>query len=400
MRTLLPTLIFALALGISCGESEEPIANDDSGTIGLWGDASAVEDVAEEDRHVSPPELPVSPPPLCLDELSPSPAQAFFSKNCADPGLCPCSPADLGEVIGHTIEPAETSVDLCVMELQDFSVSGALVEAFGNGAKVRAIVDDDYADPTGYAIADLLEAGIPVVNDADGRIMHSKFVVVDGSTVIVTSANFSSFDSLSNANNLVVLRSPALASIFTTRFNQFWQEGAFHYVANPGPLGVSFDGIAAEVLFGPHWAIVDRLVEAIKEAQVAIHFSIFSFTLQEVKDALLSRCGEIEILGVYDGGQATGNDSVAASGWCAGADVRKAAVQPSPGLAPDYGFRKLHHKLLIVDPGTAGGMIVTGSSNWSYSAATKNDEVMLTLRAAAVVDAFESEFQARHAEAK
>lgn len=286
------------------------------------------------------------------------------------------------------------------MELQDFSVTGALVQAAAGGVTVRTIVDDDYSDPSGYAIADLLEAGLPVHDDADGRIMHSKFVVIDGETVIVSSANFSSFDSLSNANNLVVLRSAALAGIFTTRFEQFWDGKGFHSVPNPGPLGVSFSGVNAEVFFGPDWTLVQRLVEAIEEAQEAVHFAIFAFTLQEVKDALLSRCGEVEILGVYDGGQAAGDDSVAAKGWCAAAQVRAAKVQPSPGVAPNYGFRKLHHKLLIVDPGTSDGLVITGSANWSFSAATKNDEVMLTLRAPDVVAAFESEFQARFDESK
>jgi len=394
-------ILFTL-LAVACAEEQRLVAPDDSGSIGLPQDIAPSQDATDDDTppsHLDLPEEPPPPPP-CLDELPLLPAQAFFSKNCSEPDLCPCSPADLGEVIGHTIESATITVDLCVMELQDFSVSGALVSASKAGAAVRVIVDDDYSDPTGYAIADLLEAGLPVLDDGDNRIMHSKFVVVDNETVIVSSANFSSFDSLSNANNLVVLRSASLADILTTRFGQFWEDKAFHEVQDAGPLGASFGGINAEILFGPDWAPVERLVKAIEEAEEAIHFSIFAFTLEEVKEALLSRCGEVEILGVYDGSQAANNDSVADSGWCASAHVREAAVQPSPGVAPDYGFRKLHHKLLIVDPGTSKGMVLTGSTNWSYSAATKNDEVMITLRAPAIVAAFESEFQARYGEAE
>jgi phosphatidylserine/phosphatidylglycerophosphate/cardiolipin synthase-like enzyme len=398
----LPLLLLAL-LASSCGTDDGLMAPDDSGSIGLRQDTTAALDATTQDLFPRPLDIfteLLQPPPACLEELPQKPAQAFFSKNCAEPALCPCSPADLGEVIGKTIESATAGVDLCVMELQDFSVSGALVKAAGIGAKVRTILDDDYADPTEYAVADLLEAGIPVLNDSDGRIMHSKFVVIDGEIVIVSSANFSSFDSLSNANNLVVLRSAALAEIFTTRFDQLWHEKSFHEVKSPGPFGASFSGVQAEVLFGPHWAPVERLVKAIEEAEEAIHFSIFAFTLDEVKEALLARCGEIELLGVYDGGQASNNDSVAGKGWCASAHVKEAKVQPSPGVTADYGFRKLHHKLLIVDPGTSNGLVLTGSTNWSYSAATKNDEVMITLRAPDVVAAFESEFQARFEEAQ
>mgnify|MGYP006863483069 FL=1 len=148
MRTYLQflPLLLLLAYATSCAGEDGLIGEDDSGSIGLWGELTAVQDVTEEDRFVPVPDLPGPPPPLCLDELAPRPAQAFFSKDCADPELCPCSPADLGEVIGHTVRPATTAVDLCVMELQDFSVSGALVQASANGATFRAIVDDDYAD--------------------------------------------------------------------------------------------------------------------------------------------------------------------------------------------------------------------------------------------------------------
>ena len=123
-----------------------------------------------------------------------------------------------------------------------------------------------------------------------------------------------------------------------------------------------------------------------------MHFSIYAFTLDEVKDALLSRCGEIEIVGVYDSDQANQQDSVAVTGWCPQAEVRSAKV------TGDFGFKKLHHKVLIVDPG-ASGLVVTGSANWSYSAAAKNDEVMVVLHSPAVVAAFESEFAERFAEA-
>jgi phosphatidylserine/phosphatidylglycerophosphate/cardiolipin synthase-like enzyme len=396
--------LFTVLIVASCANQMATPPLDDSGSIGLWQDAQATSDLPSSGPDAvaldGRPEEAVVPPKPCLETLADSPVHTFFSKDCAAADLCPCSPADLGETIGHFIAPATQSVDLCVMELQDFSVTGAMVAAHKSGATVRTIVDDDYAAPEGYAIADLLEAGIPVLDDDNNAIMHSKFVVIDGATVIVTSANFSAFDSLSNANNLLVFRSPALASIFTTRFNQFWEQDAFHHVDQPGPFGASFSDIQVEVTFGPHWAVVEALLEAIESAEEAIHFAIFAFTLEEVKQAILKRCSEVEIRGLYDAGQAAGDDSMAPSGWCSSASVYAADVQPSPGVTPDYGFRKLHHKYLIIDPGTSHGQVITGSTNWSYSAATKNDEVLISVRHGATVDAFESEFSARFAEAK
>ncbi len=405
-RNLLLCLLVPGLLSAACAGGGDPLLPpDDAGRISGWH-TDAVEDSTVSPAHdaatpdtATPPKEVKPPPKPCIEELSPGAVQAFFSKGCQDEELCPCSPADLGDLVGHFVDGGEDKVDCCVMELQDFSVSDSLADAHKRGAKVRVILDDDYSDPSEYAVEDLIEAGITPKDDDDSRLMHSKFVVIDGSTVLVSSANFSTFDALSNANNLLVFQSPTLAGIFTNRFDQMWA-GTFHKSANAGPYAASVADAQVEVFFGPDWSLVDALLEAIEEADEAIHFSIFAFTLDEVKEALLSRCGEVELLGVYDGSQANQDGSVVKWGWCSGATVVEAEVPVSPGVSSDYGFRKLHHKVLIIDPGTPAGKVIAGSTNWSYSAATKNDEVLITVRHPATVDAFESEFQARFNEAK
>lgn len=79
-------------------------------------------------------------------------------------------------------------------------------------------------------------AQIPWIDDqADGSagssLMHHKFVIVDNRIVIITSANFTLSDTsgdftnpntLGNANNLLQIDSPELASLFTEEFNVMW----------------------------------------------------------------------------------------------------------------------------------------------------------------------------------
>jgi phosphatidylserine/phosphatidylglycerophosphate/cardiolipin synthase-like enzyme len=59
-------------------------------------------------------------------------------------------------------------------------------------------------------------------------------VIIDGRTLIVTSANFTTSDihgdfsnpnSLGNANNLLKIDSPKLAALFTQEFNLMWGDG-------------------------------------------------------------------------------------------------------------------------------------------------------------------------------
>jgi phosphatidylserine/phosphatidylglycerophosphate/cardiolipin synthase-like enzyme len=64
--------------------------------------------------------------------------------------------------------------------------------------------------------------------------MHHKFIVIDGKTVIVTSANFTTSDihgdfksaaCRGNPNNLLKLESPKLAKLFAQEFSIMWGDG-------------------------------------------------------------------------------------------------------------------------------------------------------------------------------
>ncbi len=359
------------------------------------GDGGPDLDSPEPDTTVAPKDIG-PPPPTCFEQTEGPDILPFFSKSCQDKALCPCNPTDIGMRVAHEIDKAEKTLDICVMELQDFTVSDAVIAAHKRGVKVRIIVDDGYADPAQEkAIQYIQQAGITIQNDQDdSALMHSKFTLVDDDLLVVSSANYSTFDSESNANNLLVLRSPALVEAFRTRFDSMWNGKAFHKKGDGTVHKDTVDGAQVEVIFGPDWAMIDRLEKAIAGAGHTIHFSIFAFTLEEVKDAMLDRCGEVEIRGVYDTEQGNDSSSVAPKGWCSGATVLPSNVQA------DWGYRKLHHKVLIIDPGTSNAWVIAGSANWSYSAATKNDEIMIATNHPDIVAAFETEFQARFQEAQ
>jgi len=354
------------------------------------GDAWSVPSDQTAAPEIAPPE------PGCFQEHDGPDFLPFFSKSCPDKQLCPCNPTDLGELLAYYMGKATQTLDVCVMELQDFTVSDAVIAARKRGVAVRLILDDGYSDPAKEkAVKYLDDAGVEYRDDLTPQaLMHAKFTLIDDDLVLVSSANYSTFDALSNANNLLVLRSPALVKAFRSKFDTMWKKKIFHESGDGTVHTATVDGATVQVIFGPDWAIVERLEEAIAGAKHAIHFSIFAFTLEDVKDAILDRCGKVEILGVYDQEQANDSNSVAKSGWCAGAQVLPEQV------TSDFGYSKLHHKVLIVDPGTPDAWVIAGSANWSFAAATKNDEIMIATNHPEIVAAFESEFQARFNEAK
>ncbi len=406
-----PILVFSLAVIACAMPGCAPNSSDDAWDpvdIGSWQKSDAIqpetdvqsgEDVPPEtfETWVKPSEIPP-----CVQAVGDSAVGTFFTKGCTPSEACACANVDGGELISQLLGKAQNRVDVCVMELQDFSVSDALVSCKNRQVSSRVVVDDSYADPNEEpAMKVISQAGIPVVHDDDDdALMHSKFIIVDERWVLVSSANFSTYDAQSNANNTLVFDSPELADLFQRRFDTFFQNHQFHDTAQVNDGVVQVNGHDVEVYFGPYddneasWKSIQRLEQAIYEAQDAVHFSIFAFTLEEIKDALQERCGEIELVGLYDAEQADDWNSVKFHNWCPQATLLPANVQG------DWGFKKLHHKVLIADPGTQHGLVVTGSTNWSYSAAAKNDEVMVVVHDPDVVEQFEAEFQSRLQEAK
>ena len=184
---------------------------------------------------------------------------------------------DLENIIVESIKSAQSTVDVAVQELNLPKVAQALAERHQAGVKVRVILENNYSRPwsdrteaeldqrdrlryrefftlvdrnqdkqlsaaeinLGDALVILRNAGVPVIDDtADGSkgsgLMHHKFIVVDGVTLLTGSANltisgthgdFADPNSRGNANNLLKINSLRLASLFTQEFNVMWGDG-------------------------------------------------------------------------------------------------------------------------------------------------------------------------------
>ena len=67
-----------------------------------------------------------------------------------------------------------------------------------------------------YSSADFLaNQGVPTMIDANHAIAHNKVIVIDGELVITGSFNFTKAAQEKNAENLLIIRDPALAAQYT-----------------------------------------------------------------------------------------------------------------------------------------------------------------------------------------
>jgi len=238
--------------------------------------------------------------------------------------------------------------------------------------------------------------------------MHHKFMVIDAETVVTGSANLTPScihgdpeDSRTrgNVNHLLRLHSADLAEVFTAEFERLWGDGPggaadsrFGIAKGEGqPHQVMVQGTPVQVLFAPHrrndpnngllW-----LETLLAGSQNRVDLNLFVFSAQNLSDTLqqLQRQG-VALRVLADPGFA--NRSFSETLDLMGismADHRcrlEAGNKPwqqgiaqvgTPNLRPGD---KLHHKVAILDD----ARVITGSFNWSPSAAHQNDETLLVI---------------------
>lgn len=122
------------------------------------------------------------------------------------------------------IESATTKLDICVFTISDDYLSDALLHSFRKGVRVRVVTDNDKTLDMGSDIARLTRSGIPVKMDSTRNHMHHKFAVVDESTLITGSYNWTRSATEFNHENILVTKETGLVKSYLTEFEKLWKE--------------------------------------------------------------------------------------------------------------------------------------------------------------------------------
>ena len=125
------------------------------------------------------------------------------------------------EAVIQTIAGAKKSILVEAYSFTSTPIAKALIAAKRRAVRVGVILDKGEL-ANHYSAARLLgRSGVPVAIDSSFRIAHSKVMIVDGTTVITGSFNFTKCAEASNSENLLVIsNAPDLARKYTT----IWQE--------------------------------------------------------------------------------------------------------------------------------------------------------------------------------
>jgi hypothetical protein len=282
--------------------------------------------------------------------------------------------------LAAAINQARLSVDAAFDTLDLWSLRDALIEAHRRGVTVRVVVESDNLDVD--EIQDLLAAGIPLLGDRREGMMHNKFMILDRREVWTGSMNFTVSGSYTADNNLLRLRSPLLVEDYLTEFEEMYEADRFGpgSPANTPHPRFQEQGVQLEVYFSPDDGVASEITRLIRGAKQDISFLAFSFTSDEIANAMLESLDRgVIVKGVFDAsqyGQNTGTEYDRLKE--AGAEVR---LDGNPG--------SMHHKVIILDDST----VITGSYNFSRNAEERNDENTLVIHSPEMARLYLEEFE-------
>lgn len=282
--------------------------------------------------------------------------------------------------LAQAIDSAKLSVDIAIYSLSLNSIRDALLNAHDRGVQVRIVMESDNADRFDAQI--LKEAGIPMLGDRREGLMHDKFVVIDNSEVWTGSMNFTDSGTYDDNNHLIRIRSVKMAENYTKEFEEMFIDDMFGdniVPETPNPR-VTIDGTPIDVYFSPDDGVQKSFVEVIENAQQNIYFMAFSFTANEIGDAVRARAEDgVVVKGVMEDEQVNSNVGTEFDPFMqAGLDVLR-----------DGNNGQMHHKVMIIDE----SIVILGSYNFSNSAETRNDENLLVIYNEDIAKQFVEEFQ-------
>lgn len=298
------------------------------------------------------------------------------------------------------IDGAERYMYLAVYNFNKTSVVQAVLRAYQRNVDVRVVGDIDEFYTSGYQTMYFNNINMTLGN-ASG-IQHDKFAVVDDKYVFMGTGNISDTDMVRNNNNWYIIQNDTLVKLYKDEFLQM-HNGLFAaqkrqrnatttIIINNNPL---------ELYFSPYQGdeAMDRIIALVESAKTSIHYMIFAHTHDELDAAMvkMARQRGIPVYGIHDSTFVIGVSEEAPKMYSAGYNNDGSLSATGPFVRwdgnentsvknnPAHGG-KMHCKTVLVDAGTPNARMATGSFNWSNNAINNNDENVIIVNQARVVN--------------
>jgi len=262
------------------------------------------------------------------------------------------------------IESAKKTIHCAFFDLDLINVSKALAKK-SKTIDVKVIIDKDNEQKNIKGIK----------TDTSRHFMHNKFCIFDHKKILTGSFNPTERGNFKNNNNIIIIESKYLAQNYEDEFDELWN-GTFNTGSVVRYPIMFINNRKIENYFCPEDKCSEKIIPILSNAKKSIYFMTFSFTHEEIADAILYR--NIDIKGVFEKMQAGSKYSQYHRFNGFGLDVIK-----------DNNPANMHHKVFIIDE----KIVITGSFNPSKNADNNNDENILIIHDPAIAKKYVEEFQ-------
>ena len=181
--------------------------------LGQW--AWTFVPIPSEARSRETAEVPDVPPATSGDAAAARVLGVFFTP-----------PTGAGKALVRWIDDARQEVLVQAYGFTHNAIAQALLRAHQRGVRVAVLLDEKSSSTNRYVI-DLLQSNqVALRFDGEHAIAHNKVMVIDQRIVVTGSFNFTNSADTRNAENLLILESPALAARYHANWQAHWAHGS------------------------------------------------------------------------------------------------------------------------------------------------------------------------------
>ncbi|MGB3949127.1 MAG: phospholipase D-like domain-containing protein [Bacteroidia bacterium] len=305
---------------------------------------------------------------------------------------------NIEDTICAYINMSTTTLDIAVWDNGSTAIVNAINSAYNRGVVVRYISSTNSLN----SALSGLNAGVPILkrqSTLTSNVMHNKFVIIDNAIVLSGSMNYGNGSMFDDYNNFIIVHNTSLAQNYLIEFNEMWGgNGAQPNLSNSkfGPdksdntvHSFTIGGSTVESYFSPTDGTTAQIVNAINNANYTLDFATFTFTNNDLGDAVIAAKDRgVIVRGIIENENYFGSEF---SGLIiAGVNVLSHSNVP-------YDF---HHKYCIIDANypSSDPTVVAGSHNWSNSAEDEYDENTLIIHDLIIANQYWEEFSQRFSE--
>jgi HKD family nuclease len=132
--------------------------------------------------------------------------------------------AGIQERLVAEIDKAQSSIDIAIYSFTANSIREALVAAKERGITIRIISDTSQEGNDGGEIPTLKSMGfnLKLTSGLSNGIMHNKYMIIDGMSLVTGSYNWSSSAEFYNHENVVFLQGTRLIEKYQADFDKIW----------------------------------------------------------------------------------------------------------------------------------------------------------------------------------